>query len=48
MVDLLLYIVIPTVIFVVGCGIGFGIGKVKYSQSAPPPNYLGGPLKRED
>lgn len=48
MVDLLLHIVIPTVIFVVGCGIGFGIGRVKYSRGVAPPNYLGGPLKRED
>ena len=45
MADVLLYGVTPVAILVVGCAIGFVIGKVKYAPSVPPPNYLGGATK---
>ncbi len=44
MLGILLYIVAPIAILLAGCGIGFAIGKVKYSPNIPPPNYLGGSI----
>ena len=43
--DVLLYIILPSSIFGLGCGIGFLVGKIKYMPREPIPNYLGGSKK---
>ena len=40
--DIILYGVVPLVLFAAGYGIGFFIGKLKYNPNIPAPNYLGG------
>ena len=42
MVDVVIYGVIPIVLFGSGYLVGFLMGKIKYSPNIPPPNYLGG------
>jgi hypothetical protein len=45
MMDVLLYIILPSSIFGSGYGIGFLVGKIKYMPRKPTPNYLGGSSK---
>ena len=40
--DIILYGVVPLVLFAAGYAIGFFIGKLKYNPNIPEPNYLGG------
>ena len=42
MEELLLYVVLPSIIFGVGYGVGFVVGKLKYTVRKSVPNYLGG------
>ena len=40
--DIILYGVVPLVLFAAGYAVGFFIGKLKYNPNIPAPNYLGG------
>ena len=42
MIDIVIYIVFPTSIFLIGYGVGYMVGKIKYRPTKPTPNYLGG------
>lgn len=42
MIDIVMYIVAPLIIFVAGYSVGFFMGKLKYNPNIPEPNYLGG------
>ena len=48
MADVLLYVAAPLAVFIVGCGVGFVIGRVKYAPSVPTPNYLGGTVRQDN
>ena len=43
--DIVKYIVFPTSIFLIGYGVGYMVGKMKYIPRKPTPNYLGGSSK---
>jgi len=45
MEELLLYVILPFIIFGVGYSVGFVVGKFRYTARKPVPNYLGGANK---